>query len=82
MTKTVELSYSAYRWLLRHDFMTEDDILSVIKDFPIAVREYIDMDHFKLSFNKKKNRKFVRVTIWVQETSTRYLVYKIHSIRI
>ena len=82
MSKTIELSPSAYSWLLRHPFMREDVIISVIQDFPITVREYINGDHFKLSFNRKKNKKFVKVTIWVHETPTRCFVYKLHSTRI
>jgi hypothetical protein len=62
--------------------MTEDGIQSAIKDFPETEREYIGDDDFKLSFNKKKNSRFVRITLWVRESSTRYFVYKIHSSRI
>jgi len=82
MRKTVELGPTAYRWLLRHRFMREDIILSVIQDFPIAIREYMDDDHFKLSFNRKKNKEFVKIIIWVHETPTKYFVYKLHSTRI
>jgi len=82
MRKTIELGPSAYRWLLRHRFMTEDVIISVIQDFPIIVREYINDDHFTLSFNRKKNKKFVKVIIWVHETLTKYYVYKLHSRRL
>lgn len=82
MRKTIELGPSAYKWLLRHRFMSEDVIISVIQDFPLTVRGYINADHFKLSFNRKKNKKFVKVIIWVHETSTKYFVYKLHSTRI
>ena len=82
MRKPIELAPSAYRWLLSHRFMREEVIISVIQDFPIAVREYINDDCFKLSFNRKKDKKFVKIIIWVNETPKKYFVYKLHSRRI
>ncbi len=82
MRKTVALGPSAYGWLLRHPFMSEDVIIGIIQDFPINVREYIDGDNFKISFRRKKNKKFVNVIIWVRETPLEYFVYKMHSTRV
>jgi len=31
---------------------------------------------------ERKTKKFVKVIIWVHETSTKYFVYKLHSTRI
>ena len=82
MRKTIELKPTAYRWLLRHRFMTEDVIMSVIQDLPLTNRENINANHFKLSFNRKKNKKFVKVIMWIHETSTKYIVYKMHCTKI
>jgi len=82
MRKPVELSPSAYRWILRHPFISEDVIIGIVQDAPSNVREYISEDYFKISFNRKKNRKLVKVIVWVQETSSRYFAYKMHSCKI
>jgi len=82
MRKIVELGPTAYRWLLRHPFMTEDAIIGAVQDFPIHERKYTDKENFELSFNRKKNKKYVKITIWVHETSAKYTVYKMHSSRI
>jgi len=81
MRKPVELGPTAYRWLLRHPFMSEDVIISVIQGFPVEARKYTDKDHFEISFRRKKNKKHVKVTIWVHETTFKYKVYKAHSSR-
>jgi len=82
MRKTVELGPTAYRWILRHPFMSEDVVVGVVLHFPTTERESINEDHFKITFRRKKNRKSVNVTIWVEETPVRYFVYKMHSTRI
>jgi len=82
MRKTVELGPTAYRWILGHPFMSEDVVIGVVIEFPTSKREYIDEDHFKITFRRKKNKKSVNVTIWIQETTSTYFVYKMHSSRI
>jgi len=81
MRKTVELGSTAYQWMTRHRFISETVIISVIQDYPTSSREYIDKNHFTISFKRKKNKKFVKVTIWVEEKPSTYFVYKIHSER-
>jgi len=56
MRKTVELGPTAYRWILRHPFMSEDVVIGVVLYFPTGEREYIDEDHFKITFRRKKNK--------------------------
>jgi len=82
MRKTVELGPSAYRWILRHPFMSEDVVVGVVLEFPTSKREYINKDNFKIIFRRKKNKKSVNVTIWIQENPSTYFVYKMHSSRI
>lgn len=80
MRKTVEFTYTASRWIIANrDFITEDVIINVLKDFPeskrIALRE---KDCFQIVFGRKRRGKFVEVIVWVHEYPSRFLVYKLH----
>jgi len=44
-------------------------------------RKYIDKDHFELSFNVKKDKKLDGIIVGVHETSSEFIVYKLHSTR-
>lgn len=80
MGKSVVLSRSAYEWLLRHRFMSEEVIIGVVKSFPL--RNYLNDEYFDITFRRKKNHGLVSITIFMHETSERLLVYKVHSQRL
>ena len=81
MRKAVELGPTAYLWLTRHRFVSGPVIVSVVQNSPTASRKYVDDDHFTISFRRKKNRRLVEITVWVEERTLTYFVYKIHSKR-
>jgi hypothetical protein len=81
MTKRVELGPAAYRWLQRHRFVSEEALISVVLHTPESERKYTDENRFQLSFLKKKNRKFVRITLWIEERQTTLFIGKAHSER-
>jgi len=80
MIKRVELSSAAYRWLLRHHFISEEVIIGVVLHCPEDQRIYLNKDRFQISFKRKKNKKFVEITLWIEERPSSFFVYKIHSI--
>jgi hypothetical protein len=82
MMKTVEMGPTAYGWLLRHRFMSEEVIIGVVLHSPVTERKYLEDDKFQITFKRKKNGKFVNVILWVQERQTTFYVSKIHSQRI
>jgi len=79
MNKTVELSQTAYQWILRHRFISEDRIRSVVQQTPVSERLYTDEDHFEITFKTRNNCHVLQIIIWTHERQTTYLVYKIHS---
>ena len=82
MQKRVELGPVAYRWLTRHRFVSETVIISIVQDVPKSLRKYINENHFTIDFRRKKNRGYVKITIWVEETTFTYFVHKLHSRRL
>jgi len=82
MSKGVELGPAAYRWLQRHRFVTEEALIGIVLHTPASERKYADENRFQISFLRKKNRKFVRVTLWIEERQTTFFVGKAHSERI
>jgi hypothetical protein len=82
MTKRVEIGPTAYRWLLRHHFVSEEAVIGIVLHCPINERKYLDDDKFQVTFKRRKDSKFVNVTLWVQERQTTFYVGKIHSERI
>ncbi len=82
MTKTVEMSPTAYRWLLRHPFVSEEVIIGMVLHCPVNERKNSKDDKFQVTFKRRRNSKFVNVTLWVQERQTTFFVGKIHSERV
>lgn len=80
--KRVEIGATAYEWLSSHRFVSEETIISVVINAPLTERKYSDNDHFQVTFRRRKNSKFVNITLWIVEKSTTFLVYKMHSRRI
>jgi hypothetical protein len=82
MTKQVEIGRTAYEWLSSHRFVSEETIIGIVINAPRPERKYLDNSRFKITFTKRKNSKFVNITMWIHERSTTYFVYKMHSQRI
>jgi len=78
----VRLSEEAFNQLADHPYLTEDLIIGIVEDSSSEEREYEDPDHFSLTFPRKKNKKWVSVTIKVHEKAQEFLVYGIHSRRL
>ena len=80
MGKTVEFTRGASEWLITNrDFITENVIENIIKDFPKSRRIPLRQeDCFKIPSRRKRRGKFVEVVIWVHEYPSRLLVYKLH----
>jgi hypothetical protein len=81
MTKAVQLSPTAHEWLRRHQFLSEEVILSVVLHCPTNERKYTDSNHFQIDFRRRKDGGFVKITIWVHDRATEYYVGKMHSQR-
>jgi hypothetical protein len=79
--KRVRLSEEAFYQLASHPYLTEDTIIGVVEDLPKKMRIYTDSTHFHITFHRKKNKKWVSVTIWVHEREYEDIVYGIHSTR-
>lgn len=79
MNNTIELSQTAYQWLLRHPFMSEEKIIGIVQQTPESERKYIDDTHFEISFKTRSNSHILEIIIWTHERLTTYFVYKIHS---
>jgi len=81
MEKTVEFTYAASKWIIdKRDFITEDVVIGVLKDFPKSERIQLpEKDCFQIIFRRKRRGKFVEVIAWVHEYPSRLLVYKLHS---
>lgn len=82
MTKGVRLGPTAYGWVQRHFFLSEDVIISIVTQTPKNLRKYIDDSHFQIEFKRTKNGKVINVTIWVHDRETEFYVGKLHSQRI
>ena len=82
MMKRVELGPVAYRWLIRHRFISETVIISIVQSTPKSSREYLNENHFVINFRRKKDGGYVKITMWVKETTSTYFVYKLHSQRL
>jgi hypothetical protein len=82
MIKAVEIGPTAYRWLLRHRFASEEVIIGVVLHCPANERKYLDDSNFLIVFKRRKNSKFVKITLWVQERQTTFYVGKMHSERV
>jgi hypothetical protein len=80
MGKPVKFTLSASRWLIANrDFITEEVIQNVVKDFPKSKRMPLrQQDCFMIVFRRKRGSRFVEVVIWVHEYPSRLLVYKSH----
>jgi len=78
--KQVRLTPEAYEWLVRHPYVSVETIISWVL-FQPRKRKYIDKDHFELSFNVKKDKKLDGIIVGVHETSSEFIVYKLHSTR-
>lgn len=80
MSKPVEFTYAASKWMFNNrDFITEDVIINVLKDFPESERTSLEEDCFQIDFRRKRRGKFVEVLVWVHEYPSRFLVFKLHS---
>jgi len=78
--KSVSVSISLYgRWLSKHSrFLNEDLIKSIIDSTPEEEREYMNSEHFKVKFRRKKKGDIVTVILWIHEKDKEELVYKGH----
>ena len=54
MTKAVQLSPTAHEWLRRHQFLSEEVILSVVLHCPTNERKYTDSNHFQIDLGEEK----------------------------
>lgn len=79
MSKRVELGPAAYRWLQRHRFISEETLIGIVLQTPTSERKYLTNNSFQISFFKKKNKKFVKITLWVEERQTTFFIGKAHS---
>ena len=79
MTKTVLISPTAYRWLQRHRFMSEEVIIGITLNCPSNERNYTDDNEFEIAFKRRKNGGLVKITLWVKENPQAFYVGKIHS---
>lgn len=78
--KQVRFTLEALEWLIRHQYVSEETIISWVL-FQPQERRYVDSDHFEISFNVKRNKKFDGVMVGVHETASEFIVYKLHSTR-
>ncbi len=81
MTKTVTLEGRLYNWILRHSFVTEGYIISIVQFTPVKERTYLNHYRFELTVRRRKNHGFVWIEISVTETSDTLVVDKLHSYR-
>lgn len=79
MNNYIELSPAAYQWILRHPFVSEEKIKSIIQQTPISKRHYTDDNHFEIPFNTKSNNHILAVTVLIHDRITCYYVYGLHS---
>lgn len=79
MTKPVLISPTAYRWLQRHRFLSEEVIIGIVLNCPTSERKYSDDNRFQIIFKRRKNGKFVKITLWVHENKDSLYVGKLHS---
>jgi len=72
--KPVHMTRTVYRWLQRHQDISEQWILSVVTwtEHPLERDDYTMLKYTKVGGRIKK------VTLWIRNYSWRYLVYKIH----
>lgn len=82
MAKTVELSPTAYRWMLRHRFISEETLIGIVLHCPLKERKYLGENKFQIKFKKRKNKKLVEITLWVEESPYTFYIQRIHSTRI
>ena len=79
MTKPVLISPASYRWLQRHRFISEEVIIGITLNCPTSERKYSDNNRFQIIFKRRKNGKFVNITLWVEERKDSFYVGKMHS---
>jgi len=79
MSKRIELGPAAYRWLQRHRFVTEEALIGIVLHTPTDGRKYLGENRFQISFLRKKNKKFVKITLWIEERQTTFFIGKVHS---
>lgn len=82
MIKTVELSFTAYKWMLRHRFISEETLIGVVLHCPLEERRYIGENRFQIKFKRRKNKKLVEITLWVEERPNIFFIQKIHSTKV
>ncbi|MBS7632544.1 hypothetical protein KEJ15_02830 [Candidatus Bathyarchaeota archaeon] len=82
MSKRVELSPTAYKWMLRHRFISEEALIGIVLHCPLEERKYIGKNKFQVLFKKRKNKKFVEIMLWVEERQEIFCIQKIHSTRV
>ena len=54
--------------LQRHRFISEETLIGVVLQTPASERKYLTNNSFQISFYKKKNKKFVKVTLWIEDS--------------
>jgi hypothetical protein len=79
MTKPVLISPASYRWLQRHRFISEEVLIGIILHCPEDERKYSDDSRFQIVFKRRKNGKFVKISLWVEERRDSFYVGKLHS---
>ncbi len=79
MTKPVLISPTAYRWLQRHRFTSEEAIIGIVLHCPISERKCLDGNSFQIVFKRRKDGKFVKITLWINENKDSFYIGKLHS---
>jgi len=82
MPKRVELSPTAYRWVLKHRFISEEVLIGIVLHCPFDERKYIDKNKFQIAFKRRKNKKLVEILLWIEEKQETFCIQKIHSTRV
>ncbi len=79
MTKPVLISSTAYRWLQRHHFISEEVIIGIVLHCPTSERKHSEDNSYQIAFKRRKNGKLVKITVWVNESKESFYVGKLHS---
>jgi len=78
MPKVVQITRTVQRSLQRHRFINEAWVRQIILDMPMERRRYINEEEFIIQTLRRKDKKTVKVSLWVHDYGWRFLVYKVH----
>jgi len=77
MNKRVDFTYTVLFWLLGKDFVTEEVIMNIVRDFPTSKRMKVHGQKDCFTIEARRGKRWI--VIWVHEYPNRFLVYKLHS---